>query len=252
MRKIIIAGNWKMNNNNAETKEFLTSLISTIATPQCDVVLAVPFTSLYTAVTTAENSPINISAQNCHWEDKGAFTGETSVSMLKEIGVNYTLVGHSERRQYFGETDTTVNARTKAALAGGMTPIVCIGETLFEREENKTEEVCKVQLEKALDGVCEDGIKNVVIAYEPVWAIGTGKTATGDQAEDACKYIRQLVASIYNQEIADGISILYGGSMNEKNCDELLSKDNIDGGLIGGASLKVDIFTQLIDAGNKH
>ncbi len=251
-REVIIAGNWKMNFTNSEAKAFIEKLAVNIGDSSCNVVLAAPFTLLSVAKEAAKDTGINISSQNCHWEQSGAFTGEVSAPMLKDIGVEYTLIGHSERRAYFGESDSTVNLRTKASLASGIRPIVCIGETLEEREQELTEQVLKRQIDEGLCGIQSDLAKNIIVAYEPVWAIGTGKTATGEMAEEACAYVRNCLKSLFTEEVSEKMPILYGGSMNEKNCDELLSKENIDGGLIGGASLKCDIFTEMVKIGEMH
>ena len=251
MRKAIIAGNWKMNKTMAETKAMITELAPLVKDANCDVVLCVPFTDIQTAKRAAKGSNIKIGAENVHWAEKGAFTGEISADMLKELKVDYVIIGHSERRQYFGETDETVNKRTKAALAAGLKPIVCVGELLWERECDITEEVIARQIKLDLFNVTEEELKNVVIAYEPVWAIGTGKTATADQAEEVCAFIRATIAKLYNQAAADAVTIQYGGSMNDGNADELLSKTNVDGGLIGGASLVAEKFAAIVKAASK-
>ena len=251
MRKAIIAGNWKMNKTMAETKAMIEELKPLVENADCDVVLCVPFTDIQTAKRAAKGSQIKIGAENVHWAEKGAFTGEISADMLKEMGVEYVVLGHSERRQYFGETDETVNKRTKAALAAGLKPIVCVGELLWERECDITEEVIARQIKLDLFNVTEEELKNVVIAYEPVWAIGTGKTATADQAEEVCSFIRATIAKLYNQAAADAVTIQYGGSMNDGNADELLSKTNVDGGLIGGASLVAEKFAAIVKAASK-
>ena len=250
VRKAIIAGNWKMNKTRPEAKELLEAIKPLVANAEnnVEVIACVPFTNLETAVNATAGSNIKIGAENVHFEKSGAFTGEISADMLTELGVEYVVIGHSERRQYFGETDETVNKRTLAALNAGLKPIVCVGETLEQREKNITEEIIAMQTKIALMGTCEKCIKNVVIAYEPVWAIGTGKTATPEQAEEVCAFIRRTIAGIFNEEVAEGITIQYGGSMNAKNCAELLAKPNIDGGLIGGASLKAADFTTIIKA----
>ena len=250
VRKAIIAGNWKMNKTRPEAKELLEAIKPLVANAEnnVEVIACVPFTNLETAVNATAGSNIKIGAENVHFEKSGAFTGEISADMLTELGVEYVVIGHSERRQYFGETDETVNKRTLAALNAGLKPIVCVGETLEQREKNITEEIIAMQTKIALMGTCEKCIKNVVIAYEPVWAIGTGKTATPEQAEEVCAFIRRTIAGIFNEEVAEGITIQYGGSMNAKNCAELLAKPNIDGGLIGGASLKADDFNTIVQA----
>ena len=206
---------------------------------------------MQTALDATQGTNVKIGAENCHWAESGAFTGEISAPMLASMGVEYVVLGHSERRQYFGETDETVNKRTKAALASGLKPIVCVGELLWERECNITEEVIARQIKLDLWDVTEDELKNIIIAYEPVWAIGTGKTATAEQAEEVCAFIRATVAKLYNQEAADALTIQYGGSMNDGNADELLSKVNVDGGLIGGASLVAEKFAAIVKAASK-
>ena len=247
-RKAIIAGNWKMNKTPKEAKELLNAITPLVKDAGCEVIACVPYVDLATALEATEGTNVKIGAENCHWAESGAFTGEISTGMLKEMGVEYVVLGHSERRQYFGETDETVNKRTKAALAAGLKPIVCVGELLWERECDITEEVIARQIKLDLFNVTADELKNIVIAYEPVWAIGTGKTATTDQAEEVCAFIRATIAKLYTQADADAVTIQYGGSMNAKNCAELLAKPNVDGGLIGGASLKADDFNTIVQA----
>lgn len=251
LRKAIIAGNWKMNKTPAEAKELISAVAPLVKDADCEVIACVPFVDLSTAIEAAKDTNVKIGAENCHWAESGAFTGEISAPMLKAVGVEYVVLGHSERRQYFGETDETVNKRTKAALANGLKPIVCVGELLWERECNITEEVIARQIKLDLYDVTEEELKNVVIAYEPVWAIGTGKTATAEQAEEVCAFIRATVAKLYNQAAADALTIQYGGSMNDGNADELLSKENVDGGLIGGASLVAEKFAAIVKAASK-
>ena len=228
LRKAIIAGNWKMNKNRKEAAELINALKPIAADKTCGVIICVPFTNLETALSLTEGTNIEVGAENVHFEKSGAFTGEISADMLTEMGVKYVIVGHSERRQYFGETDETVNKRTTAAIEAGMTVILCVGELLSERELGITEEVVAKQVKVALNGLSAEQVKRIVIAYEPVWAIGTGKTATAEQAEEVCAFIRATVAGLYDQATADGMTIQYGGSMNEKNCAELLAKENID------------------------
>ena len=199
----------------------------------------------------AAGSNVKVGAQNCHWADHGAFTGEIPAAMLKDVGAEYVIIGHSERRQYFGETDETVNKRVRAALDGGLKVILCCGELLAEREQGIMEEIVGKQVKVALGGVSAEELKNIIIAYEPVWAIGTGVTATADQAEEACKFVRELIGKLYGGEAAEGITIQYGGSMNAKNAAELLSKEDVDGGLIGGASLKAPDFAAIVAAASK-
>lgn len=248
MKNKFIAGNWKMNKTVAETRQFIRELVPLVAGVKNRVALCVPYTDLAAAVEETKGTNIAVGAQNVHWAESGAFTGEISVAMLKEIGVEYVVIGHSERRQYFGETDETVLKRTLAALGGGLKPIVCVGETLAERESGKTRDVLARQISEGLKDVSAADIGNVVIAYEPVWAIGTGKTATNDEANEAIGFIRSLLAEKYGKDAADGVYIQYGGSMNEKNAETLLSMSEIDGGLIGGASLVPQKFEAIIKA----
>ena len=249
MRKTVIAGNWKMNQTPAQTKEFITALAPMVAGKDaCDIVLCVPFVDIPTAVEAAKGTNIHIGAQNVHFKESGAYTGEISAQMLCECGVEYVVIGHSERRQYFGETDETVNLRTKAALAAGLKVLLCLGEVLAERQAGITNEIVSMQTKLDLAGISAEELNNVIIAYEPVWAIGTGLTATPEQADETCGVIRDTVAALYGAEAAAEITIQYGGSMNDKNAAELLSKENVDGGLIGGASLKTDAFTAIVDA----
>ncbi|MBQ3918188.1 MAG: triose-phosphate isomerase [Oscillospiraceae bacterium] len=250
LRKAIIAGNWKMNKTRPEAKALLEAIKPLVANAEgkVEVVACVPFTNLETAINTVAGSNVKIGAENVHFEKSGAFTGEISADMLTELGVTYVVIGHSERRQYFGETDETVNKRTKAALAAGLLPIVCVGELLSEREAGITNEVIARQIKLDLAEISAEDIKKTVIAYEPVWAIGTGKTATADQAQEVCAFIRATLASLYDAATADAVTIQYGGSMNAKNCAELLAKPDVDGGLIGGASLKADDFNVIVQA----
>ena len=248
VRKAVIAGNWKMNKTRPEAKELIEAIKPLAENACCEVVVCVPFTNLETAVNAVKGTNIRVGAQNCHFEKSGAFTGEISADMLVELGVEYVILGHSERRQYFGETDETVNKRLKAALAAGLKPIVCVGELLWERECGITEEVLGKQCKLDFFGISPDDMRKTVIAYEPVWAIGTGRTATAEQAQEACKYIRGVIASIFGAEVAEAVTVQYGGSMNAKNAAELLSKVDVDGGLIGGASLKAPDFGEIIKA----
>lgn len=248
-RSAVIAGNWKMNMTPAETTDFMKALAPKVAdVKEAKVVLCVPFVDIAAAVEATKGTNIEIGAENVHMEEKGAYTGEISGKMLASCGVKYVIVGHSERRQYFGETDATVNGRAKAGLANGLKVIVCVGETLTEREQGVTFETVARQTKIALLGISAEDMKNIIIAYEPVWAIGTGKTATAEQAEEVCAYIRSVVASLYGTEVAEATTVQYGGSMNAKNAAELLAMENIDGGLIGGASLKPDDFTVIVKA----
>lgn len=248
-RSAVIAGNWKMNMTPAETTDFMKALAPKVAdVKEAKVVLCVPFVDIAAAVEATKGTNIEIGAENVHMEEKGAYTGEISGKMLASCGVKYVIVGHSERRQYFGETDATVNGRAKAGLANGLKVIVCVGETLTEREQGVTFETVARQTKIALLGISAEDMKNIIIAYEPVWAIGTGKTATAEQAEEVCAYIRSVVASLYGADVAEATTVQYGGSMNAKNAAELLAMENIDGGLIGGASLKPDDFTVIVKA----
>ncbi|MEG1027843.1 MAG: triose-phosphate isomerase [Oscillospiraceae bacterium] len=249
LRKAIIAGNWKMNNDRVVAKALITDLIPLVKEADCETVICVPYTNLETALELTNGTNIKVGAENCHFEKSGAFTGEISADMLKEMGVEYVIIGHSERRQYFAETDETVNKRTKAALEAGLKVILCVGETLSEREDEITNEVISIQLKRGLKGI--EDISDVVIAYEPVWAIGTGKTATSEQAQEVCAFIRETLSDLYTIKIADGVTVQYGGSMNTKNCDELLAMEDVDGGLIGGASLKANDFSVLVKSASK-
>ncbi len=251
LRKAVIAGNWKMNKTRPEAKALIEELAPLAKDADCGVVVCVPFTNLETVLDAAKGTNIKVGAQNCHFEKSGAFTGEISADMLKEMGVEYVVIGHSERRQYFGETDETVNKRTKAVIGAGMTAIVCVGEMLEDRENGITAELVALQTKIALKDIAKADLDKIIIAYEPVWAIGTGKTATSDQANEVCAVIRSVVASLYDQAAADAMTIQYGGSMNAGNADELLSKKDVDGGLIGGASLKAPDFAAIIAAASK-
>lgn len=251
LRAAVIAGNWKMNKTRPEAKALVEELKPLVKDAKCDVVVCVPFTNLETVLDAAKGSNIKVGAQNCHFEKSGAFTGEISADMLAEMGVEYVVIGHSERRQYFGETDVTVNKRVKAALAAGLTVILCVGEMLEDRELGITDELVAMQTKIALNEVSKDDLKKVIIAYEPVWAIGTGKTATAEQANEVCAMIRATVAKMYDKAAADALTIQYGGSMNAKNADELLAQPDVDGGLIGGASLKAPDFSVIVDAASK-
>ena len=245
MRKPIIAGNWKMNKTNAEAEALINELKPLVARARAEVVVCVPYTYLTTVGKLIEGTKIHLGAQNVSWAEKGAFTGEISADMLKELGVEYVIIGHSERRQYFGETDESVNKRVKQALAKGLKPIVCVGETLVEREKNRTKRVLKKQIVEGLAGI--EDFTDVVIAYEPVWAIGTGKTATKEDANLTIVYIRRVVSQTFGKEISKNLRIQYGGSMNPGNAKELMSMRNVDGGLIGGASLKAEDFAKVVN-----
>ena len=245
-RKSIIAGNWKMNMTQAQATNLINELKPLVKDATCDVVICVPYTDIELAVKLCKGSNIEVGAENVAWAEKGAFTGEISADMLLEIGTKYVILGHSERRQYFGETDASVNARLKTALAKGLLPIVCVGETLEERECNRTEEVILAQLKGGLADLSKEDAAKLVIAYEPVWAIGTGKTATSAQAQETIKFIRDTLADLFGKEVADVVRIQYGGSMNPSNVKELMAMPDIDGGLIGGASLKAVDFSKVV------
>ena len=234
-----------MNKTIAETKAFVEAVDGKVS-DSADWGIATPYLALQTAKAEAKN--LLVAAENCHFKDSGAYTGEVSVEMLKEIGVEWVILGHSERRQYFGETDETVNKRLKAALAAGLKPILCVGEMLADRENGITAELVAMQTKIALKGVTADEMKNIIIAYEPVWAIGTGKTATAEQANEVCALIRATLASLYGEAVAEATTIQYGGSMNAKNAEELLAQPDVDGGLIGGASLKAPDFATIVKA----
>ena len=248
LRKAVIAGNWKMNKTPAEAKVLIEEIAPLVKDAVCDVVVCVPYVDLCTALETTKDTNIHVGAENCHWEPSGAYTGEISAPMLKAMGVEYVIIGHSERRTYFGETDVTVNKRVRAALDNGLKVILCVGEYLEQREQGITAELVAMQVKIALGGVSAEELKNIIIAYEPVWAIGTGLTATADQAEEVCAQIRATLASLYCEDCANAVTIQYGGSMNAKNAKELLSKENVDGGLIGGASLKAPDFAAIVEA----
>lgn len=251
MRRTVIAGNWKMNMTPSETSAFIKELAPMVCgMDKCDIVLCVPYVDIAAAVTAAKGTNIHIGAENVHYKESGAYTGEISCKMLREIGTEYVIIGHSERRQYFAETDETVNLRTRAALAAGFKVILCLGEVKEQRLAGITNEVVAMQTKLDLAGVSADELKNVIIAYEPVWAIGTGLTATPEQADETCGVIRDTVKALYGDEAGEDITIQYGGSMNDGNCAELLAKKNVDGGLIGGASLKADKFTVIVKAAN--
>ena len=251
LRKAVIAGNWKMNKTPSETTALIGEMKPLVKDAGCKVVLCVPFIDIPAAVEAAKGSNIEIGAENVHFKESGAYTGEVSANMLVESGVKYVVIGHSERRQYFGETDQTVNLRTLAALNAGLTAIVCVGETLEQRELGYTETLLKFQTKMALTNVTAEQLKNVIIAYEPVWAIGTGVTATADQADEGNGYVRAAIAEVYGKDVAETVTIQYGGSMNAKNADELVAKVNVDGGLIGGASLKAPDFAAIVAAASK-
>ena len=248
-RRTVIAGNWKMNFTPAEATAFINEIKPMVAgKDNCDIIFCAPYVTISAAMAAAEGSNIKIGAENVHFAPKGAYTGEVSAEMLKAIGVEYVIIGHSERRQYFGETDETVNLRTTAALEAGLKVILCLGEVKEQRLAGITDEVVGMQTKLDLAGVSEEQLKNVIIAYEPVWAIGTGLTATPEQAQETCAVIRKVLAGMYSESVAESVTIQYGGSMNEKNAAELLAKPDVDGGLIGGASLVAEKFTAIVNA----
>ena len=251
VRRAVIAGNWKMNNTPMQTTALINEMKPLVAGADCDVVLCVPFVDIAAAVEAAKGSNIKIGAENVHFKASGAYTGEVSADMLVACGVEYVVIGHSERRQYFGETDQTVNLRSLAALNAGLKAIICVGETLEQRELGYTETLLKYQTKMALTGVTKEQLKNVIIAYEPVWAIGTGVTATADQADEGNGFVRAAIAEAYGEEAAEAVTVQYGGSMNAKNAEELVSKVNVDGGLIGGASLKAADFSVIVKAASE-
>mgnify|MGYP001079586373 CR=1 FL=1 len=251
LRKAVIAGNWKMNKTPAEAKELIAAIAPLVKDATVDVVACTPFVDLSAAQEAAEGTNLQIGAENCHWAKSGAFTGEVSAEMLSAMGVKIVIIGHSERRQYFGETDVTVHDRTRAALDAGLTVILCVGETLEQREQGITNELCAMQTKIALGGVSEEELKRIIIAYEPVWAIGTGKTATAEQANEVCAAIRETVKELYGCAAGDGITLQYGGAMTAGNAAELLAQPHVDGGLIGGASLKPQDFAAIVEAATK-
>ena len=236
-----------MNMLPSEAIEFIEGIAPLVKNSEAEIILCVPYTDLFYSLLTAQNTNIKIGAQNMHWEENGAYTGEVSGEMLKCIGVEYVIIGHSERRQYFNETDETVNKKVKAALRNDLKPIVCVGETLEQREAGKTEEVITSQTKLALEGLTEEQVQNTIIAYEPIWAIGTGKTATAEDANNSIKDIRNEIRKNYGQNIAENVIIQYGGSVKASNAKELFSTSDIDGGLVGGASLKVEEFANIVN-----
>ena len=246
MRKKVIAGNWKMNMLPNEAIAFIEEFTSLVKDTENEVVLCVPYTDLFYSLLTAQNTNIKIGAQNMHWEEKGAYTGEVSPQMLKSIGVQYVILGHSERRQYFNETDETVNKKLKAAFENELKPIVCVGETLEQRESGITAEIITSQTRLALTGLTDEQVKSTIIAYEPIWAIGTGKTATSEDANNSIKEIRKEIEKIYGKDVAECVIIQYGGSVKSSNAKELFNMSDIDGGLVGGASLKPDEFAKIV------
>lgn len=251
LRKAVIAGNWKMNKTPSETAQLINEMKPLVADADCDVVICVPYVDLCAALEAVKDTNIKVGAENCHWEQSGAFTGEISPHMLADMGVEYVIVGHSERRTYFAETDFTVQKRVRAALDEGLTVILCVGEYLEQREMGITFEVVSKQTKVALTGVSKQELDKVIIAYEPVWAIGTGKTATVQQANEVNGAIRGIIEELYGKDSADAFVVQYGGSMNAANADELLAQEDVDGGLIGGASLKAEDFAKIVKAASK-
>ena len=247
MRKKVIAGNWKMNMLPNEAIKFIEELTPLVKDTENEVILCVPYTDLFYALLTAQGTNIKIGAQNMHFEEKGAYTGEVSGEMLKVINVEYVIIGHSERRQYFNETDETVNKKIKSAFKYGLKPIVCVGETLEQREAGKAVDIITNQTRLALEGLTDEQVHNTIIAYEPIWAIGTGKTATSEDANNSIKAIRQEICQIYGQNVANGVIIQYGGSVKSSNAKELFEMSDIDGGLVGGASLNPEEFSKIIN-----
>ena len=246
MRRKVIAGNWKMNMLPNEALAFIENIEPIIKNTKNEVILCVPYTDLFYSLLTAQDTNIKIGAQNMHWEESGAYTGEVSAKMLKSINVEYVIIGHSERRQYFAETNETVNLKIKTAIKNELKPIVCVGETLEQRESGKAEEIITTQTALALEGIDKNDVSKIILAYEPIWAIGTGKTATSEDANNSIKAIRKKVSELYGEQIANEIIILYGGSVKPENAKELFSTSDIDGGLVGGASLKVEDFSKII------
>ena len=247
MRRKVIAGNWKMNMLPNEAIEFIEKLTPLVKNTENEVILCVPYTDLFYCLMNVQGTNIKIGAQNMHWEEKGAYTGEISGKMLKSIGVEYVIIGHSERRQYFAETDETVNKKIKAAFENGLKPIVCVGETLEQRENGETVKIITDQIQKALDGLTKEQVEKTIIAYEPIWAIGTGKTATKEEANEAIKEIRNKIKEIYGEDVANEVIIQYGGSVKSSNAKEIFGMSDIDGGLIGGASLNPEEFEKIVN-----
>ncbi|PXW93071.1 triosephosphate isomerase [Streptohalobacillus salinus] len=250
MRKPIIAGNWKMNKLLSDAKGFVADVKNNVpSSDSVDAIICAPYPFLYELVKETEGTDLKVAAQNMHYEESGAYTGEVSPAVLKDLGVTHVVLGHSERREMFNETDETVNKKAHAAFNYGLLPIVCVGETLEQREANQTMDLVAAQVKKALDGLTEAQVKETVIAYEPIWAIGTGKTATSEQANEVCTHVRKTVAEAVSADAADAVRIQYGGSVKPANIDELLQQSDIDGALVGGASLEADSFLKLVEAG---
>ena len=252
MRKKVIAGNWKMNKVSSEVNQFIDEVVKQVPTSdQVEAIVCAPFPYLASLVEKAKGSNVKISAQNMHFEEKGAFTGEVSPVMLKDIGVSHVVLGHSERREYFAETDETVNKKVHAAFAHELTPIVCVGESLEQREANETMDHVETQVKKAIEGLSAEQVAKTIIAYEPIWAIGTGKTASNEQANEVCTHIRNVIKHVVSEDVAEQVVIQYGGSVNPENIGDLLAQSDIDGGLVGGASLEPESFLKLVEAGSK-
>ncbi len=247
MRRKVIAGNWKMNKLPNEAISFIKELAPLVKDTENEVILCVPYTDLFYALLTAQGTSIKIGAQNMHFEEKGAYTGEVSAEMLKAIGVEYVIIGHSERREYFNETDETVNRKLKKALAVGLKPIVCVGEKLGEREQGVAKDIVTAQTKLAIEGLNPEEVKNTIIAYEPIWAIGTGKTATKEDANETIKWIREEISKIYGNDVASCVIIQYGGSVKSGNAKDLFTMSDIDGGLVGGASLDAQEFSKIVE-----
>ena len=247
MRRKVIAGNWKMNMTPSQAVKLVTELRPNVNNPDVDVVFCVPSIDIVPVVEAVKGSNIHIGAENVYYQEKGAFTGELSPEMLVDAGVSHVIIGHSERRQYFAETDETVNKKVKSALAVGLKPIICVGETLEQRESGQTEAIVTSQIEKALEGVSAEDLEKIIVAYEPIWAIGTGKTATKEDANNTIMEIRKKIAEIYGQNKANGVIIQYGGSVKSSNAKELFEMSDIDGGLVGGASLKSEEFAKIVN-----
>lgn len=248
-RKPMIAGNWKMHMTTGEARALVKDILaqtSDVNTGEIDILIAPPYTSLAIASDTLTSSSIFLAGQNMHWEESGAFTGEISPLMLKDVGCTHVIIGHSERRQYFNETNDTVNKKLHAAFSNGLTPIMCVGESLEQRERGQTFSIIQEELEKGLDGLTSEQVQSMILAYEPIWAIGTGKTAFPEQAEEVHKFIRRWLTSKAGSESGEAVRILYGGSVKPDNIEGLMAKENIDGGLVGGASLKADSFSQIV------
>jgi len=250
MRKKVIAGNWKMNKSLQEAQDFIKEVTEKIeASDKAEAIVCAPYVYLPALVEAVKGSPVKVGAQNMHYENSGAFTGEVSPEMLVDIGVSHAIIGHSERREYYAETDESVNKKLHAALAHQLVPIVCVGESLEQREADETKTHVESQVKAALDGVSEDDMEKVIIAYEPIWAIGTGKTASSEDANEVCAHVREVLAAVYSAEVAEKVVVQYGGSVNPGNVEELLGTSDIDGALVGGASLEADSFLQLYQAG---